>query len=179
MSELQAQCWICPECYDDSHHQPGDKYCRVQQRNSQLEQVIADMEQEDIDFMKANDCGAGMLLAMRDKAVAELQQLLKDTTTTTTLQQEGLLKLAEFGRQCFNALSEGGALDPWDLQEMAEEAGLVEAEQRNEPCADGDPDQCRCLEYEADFPATCYRVPDKYMPLLQGQLTRPEPPEVE
>ena len=27
MSELQAQCWICPQCYDDRHHEPGDMHC--------------------------------------------------------------------------------------------------------------------------------------------------------
>ena len=36
MSGIQAQCWICPECHDDSHHQPGDKYCQAQKRNNEM-----------------------------------------------------------------------------------------------------------------------------------------------
>ena len=33
---MQTQCWICPECKDDKHHEPGDKYCRAQKNNSEL-----------------------------------------------------------------------------------------------------------------------------------------------
>lgn len=31
MSEIQTQCWICPLCLDDKHHQPGDDYCKQNQ----------------------------------------------------------------------------------------------------------------------------------------------------
>lgn len=27
MTEIQAQCWICPDCFDDKHHKPGDMHC--------------------------------------------------------------------------------------------------------------------------------------------------------
>jgi len=27
MSGMQAQCWFCPICFEDSHHEPGGDYC--------------------------------------------------------------------------------------------------------------------------------------------------------
>ena len=40
----EAQCWICPECYDDSHHIPGDRYCQLAQRNNELYNRVEALE---------------------------------------------------------------------------------------------------------------------------------------
>lgn len=37
---MQAQCWICPRCYDDRDHQAGDKYCEARQRINHLEDAL-------------------------------------------------------------------------------------------------------------------------------------------
>ena len=69
-------------------------------------------------------------------------------------------QLAKLGLDVLQASFDGGAPDPMDIQDMALELGLIEAVTVNEPCAAADIDQCRCLEYDADFPTTCLRVPN-------------------
>jgi len=34
MPDMQSQCWICPECYDDKHHTTGDAHCLKQQEEN-------------------------------------------------------------------------------------------------------------------------------------------------
>jgi|LULS01.1.fsa_nt_gb hypothetical protein len=50
---------------------------------------------------------------------------------------------------------EGGELDPFELQEMAIEHGMLRPEKRTTFCAD----ECPCMEYVdfEDFPFECYR----------------------
>lgn len=36
MSEMQAQCWICPQCYDDKNHTPGDTHCLQEQKREAM-----------------------------------------------------------------------------------------------------------------------------------------------
>lgn len=45
MSELQAQCWTCPHCHDDKHHEPGDSTCleNIKRQRDQLQQDIQEM----------------------------------------------------------------------------------------------------------------------------------------
>jgi len=38
-----AQCWICPQCYDDKHHEPGDMRCLQQQKKEAM--AIASLNQ--------------------------------------------------------------------------------------------------------------------------------------
>lgn len=38
-----AQCWICPQCYDDKAHEPGDMHCLQQQKKEAM--TIASLNQ--------------------------------------------------------------------------------------------------------------------------------------
>ena len=46
-----------------------------------------------------------------------------------------------------------GAIDGADLQDKAEELGLIEKTIVNEPCCE----QCACAEVWGEFPVECYR----------------------
>lgn len=50
---------------------------------------------------------------------------------------------------------EVGDIDGGDLQDWAEQCGLLKAEQVTEPCGEF----CGCADY-GDFPMTCYKATD-------------------
>ena len=113
--------------------------------------------------------------------VSEAEQLID----TTPVKEEpdplpspldGVHKLAEFGRRCFeDAITEGGDVE-WDVAfEHAQAIGLLEPEHRDQPC--DDEQACRCSEVGVDFPTTCYRVPNQFKPLFRGGFdTTSQPP---
>ena len=82
---------------------------------------------------------------------------------------EGIYKLAEFGRQCFHDAMEGGDIDSCDAFEVAQKIGLLEPEWQEAPC--DEIDACRCSEAGVDFPTMCFRIPNKYMPIIFRDLT--------
>jgi hypothetical protein len=40
MSGINYQCWICPQCFDDKHHNPGDALCERNQKISKSHDKI-------------------------------------------------------------------------------------------------------------------------------------------
>jgi hypothetical protein len=70
----------------------------------------------------------------------------------TTEQIAGLLR---FARRCIESAWEGGGFEGDDLQDLAEECGLLEPTAVTAPC---NPECCACADY-GDFPTTCYRLP--------------------
>jgi hypothetical protein len=78
--------------------------------------------------------------------------------------------LIEFAKFC---LWQGGdwcgGIDGEEMQDKAEELGLIEPYTATEPCCD----YCMCAEIDADFPVTCYRYTDlmKDTSTIQGHGT--------
>lgn len=69
---------------------------------------------------------------------------------------ERMIPLARFGLKCFDEHRDQlGDLDGCDLQEWAEEFGLLREVHVTEPCGES----CRCAEWD-DFPQECLREVD-------------------
>ena len=54
-------------------------------------------------------------------------------------------------------------MDGGTLQDLAVKAGALEERTVNEPCCE----RCTCAGM-ADFPTTCYFVPEEIRPLMEG-----------
>ena len=68
-------------------------------------------------------------------------------------------QLRGFAQRVMEAWPEGG-LDGLDLQDTAEEFGLLQKVEVAEPCGKG----CSCVEYGADFPTDCYHRTSLLLP---------------
>lgn len=68
-------------------------------------------------------------------------------------------QLRGFAQRVMEAWPEGG-LDGFDLQDTAEEFGLLQRVEVAEPCGEG----CSCVEYGADFPTDCYHRTSLLLP---------------
>lgn len=74
-----------------------------------------------------------------------------------------LNKLKTFANTVIQAALEGGNWDGCEIQELAEELGLLEGVKVTEPCGE----ECGCCELDA-WPTTCYRKTD-LLKLSAGQ----------
>lgn len=64
---------------------------------------------------------------------------------------EGCLRA--FAQEIFKDWPDYGAIEGWDLQEIALRHGLLKPVEVTEPCGEN----CACAEYGDEFPMTCYK----------------------
>lgn len=125
----------CVECgsYAINHHCHGrdgndPKLCDVcywRKRASELEQARRTSE-----YWKASHLAGNAVI---DRLEAEVEAL------------------RQFANEIISDTLAGASFDGGDIQEMAIQYGLLQSEQRNEPCGD----VCNCSEF--GFPVECFR----------------------
>jgi hypothetical protein len=71
-----------------------------------------------------------------------------------------LVRERDFIRRIVTRSLDGGDVDGGEIHDWAIKAGILVPTIATEPC---DPESCRCAEYDAMFPTTCYRWAERFL----------------
>lgn len=92
------------------------------------------------------------LIANYRKMLAAIPPSAGSAAPSGEVERDAALKFAD---HIINGIFEGGDWDGGDVQELAENYGLLKPETMQAPCnEDG---ACQCAQNGAEFPSTCYR----------------------